>query len=242
MTSSRSAWAATSSSRPTASPTWSPSTSTSSSSRNGEAPAFAGASPSLGSILTRVAERIHDELTKAPTVTTAPPVDVLKSPGTSAASLSDCPLPGGYRFITRAGQFTAAGAEVSRVRDEKRLRRPRERDEELAQARLAALLDDPRRFDDDDMVELEPFRLARGQDRDTPVRRRPNAAVSLPRSDGGAMIATRASSPASRAASARRARVGASVATMRGGSAPVRYARGGRTSGAMPAAAVARSP
>ncbi len=56
------------------------------------------------------------------------------------------------------------GRQRARVHDDERLRRPRQRDVELAQALLVRR--DQRRLDDDDVVELEALRLARRQQRD----------------------------------------------------------------------------
>ena len=86
----------------------------------------------------------------------------------------------------------------ARVEDDERLRRPRERDVEVAQALLA--LRDQRRLDDDHVVELETLRLARRQERRRPRRRSPSASAGSA-SSSGTISATRPSSRASRAAS-----------------------------------------
>src|SRR5436190_2612938 len=51
------------------------------------------------------------------------------------------------------------------MEDSERLRRTRQRDVELAQPGVSALVDDQRRLDDDDVVELESLRLPGRQHR-----------------------------------------------------------------------------
>ena len=53
----------------------------------------------------------------------------------------------------------------ARVHDDERLSRARQRDVQLAQAAVAALLRDRGRLDNDDMVEFQAFRFARRQHR-----------------------------------------------------------------------------
>src|SRR6478609_6645281 len=53
--------------------------------------------------------------------------------------------------------------ELSRMNDGQRLRRAGQGDVELSQAGVAAFLDDRCRLDDDDVVELQALRLARGE-------------------------------------------------------------------------------
>src|ERR1700759_5645519 len=65
--------------------------------------------------------------------------------------------------VLMLGRYLRHGA---RKHDNQRPGRPRERDVELAPARVPALLGDQRRLDDDDAVELEALRLPRRQDRD----------------------------------------------------------------------------
>ena len=70
-----------------------------------------------------------------------------------------------------ADAIRARRASGRAVDDDERLRRPRQRDVELAEPGVAALLDDQRRLDDDDVVELEALRLAAASAR-APTSRR----------------------------------------------------------------------
>ena len=109
-----------------------------------------------------------------------------------------------------------------RVHDDERLRRPRERDVELAQP-LLAVLGDRGGLDDDDVVELEPLRLARRQDRHGHLVVRV-AARRGSASERGAITAISPSSSASAAASRSAACITSSSATRtsRGGAPPCR--------------------
>ena len=120
--------------------------------------------------------------------------------------------------------------QLARVDDHERLRRPGQRDVELAQSLLVRC--DQRRLDDHDVVELEALRLAWSEQRDSvPEIARRRLRDELLGSDHGQQAAARAEGAASLKAAA--SRCSSSTWRIAGGSAPVRYEIGGATSGAI---------